>query len=1475
MNRTLSMALELQDLFALLTTCLQKADMVYRAWLDKHTPLSETWTQHKSVQDQLSYVLQLDEQSYQTNIAQRKRAPRPVKTRSEGGESVSQQLLKNCQRHLLRMLDHWKAQMAQKVASVDVPMVKSTAMLLRVCNWISNLTHIDATILRTDQDALMSLLSKHLSSTDCHPSKVESALRVFLTTVSDPPKSDELKTAVLMHSRWYSQIYSWIPSSETSDQSQTNFDDDDIIMGNGSDFESTPHKASNANSRQASQSAPGFQTGDLRSNACGRLYAKLFAGLADGGSDPFIPFIDEMQSMTADEIVAGREIILQIQVLGANLTESAAHSILDELFEPLLMKSYSQKCSEAAMDLVLGFWSLSFDQWIYASNQDLKDLVLDVYENLLTVALPEKAIAPTAQKTLSDVLIKIWQHRDDFAQQVDNPPPSARSGLFDLISQSRLSTKYYIARHIPVIFEFFTPSNHDALFDDLQPKLPNDADWIEAIAMRISFLAALGSKWKSLLRKAVYFIFDAVGQVPACLGHAFRAIGEIKKAHGFQDERAVFRLFCSQLVYTWQTDRSLSNMPYAVFGYESLRQLLEDNISDIVAQCLLFEKTDDFEKLKSVLETDELDLIRRSFASTLTYAIAHDVSHDKDQATHESSLRKFITDKELVSLVKRNLPYMVGKLLLSTHVDAALDRTLEKRSHMEYASQALTQMKTFASDTRQPAPALQPSFRIKHLFDGLERLARRAGLKFANLFDCSLFVAITRTILDSISNCLGSLHTRAVLHKLRLLCSLGDNTVTHRYPAEMLIRSLRPWLNDLQCADDAVGIIHHIYDRGRDTMSGNLSSLICSVFLTIDSIKLNAGAAIDVHGLNSQSQATRSNIQKLQTWLVGYAKQLDEKVTERYRPRYADLVQACGETQYPAEFSRASKASAYLLGLLDDARASNPIINDGDRDSIIKSLVSNSVGAPIGDDILQERSYASRYGPQIWTATNTISLSDEASQWLGRALGRSYSINGPAAARKLLTINEEESFGRDADYTTAILDSRSVVIKKLAHLSASSESDHASAAEIALRSVIEAFHAANKAEAVTSLMEDHIFEALDLPIIAVSKSRGQHATKKSSASTTALHSIEDFHSWIVTFTKQLVESSDAEPLMSPLLPVIDSVDGFAEEVLGPLCHLALSSSDNDGEQIRTWISETMKAVFTSRSASQAKAMLSVLIYLLKQPLEKEATRLERLQWVEIDYMAAARSAVDCGLSKHALFLVEIAPKALQTSRPSRRSSSQISNGHVEVPHDLLLSIFDAIDDPDSFYAVERAASLDSILKRVDREDDRFKSLKLHSACLDATKRIGLMNDDGHSSSALSALSSMNLDSLTQSLLSRSRYDNGTSANTAMATARKLYEWDIELPDISGSPTSALFRVFQKLHNASTASTLQADLIEPMANTVRMLSVPVTTITGTVTVLHALAVMSDVQSLVDCTSSSSTAALQRELTSLQAGWDIGQ
>src|SRR6202000_3016272 len=151
--------------------------------------------------------------------------------------------------------------------------------------------------------------------------------------------------------------------------------------------------------------------------------------------------------------------------------------------------------------------------------------------------------------------------------------PSPRTSLLKILEVSAPANQHRMVEQLSHIFEKYVLMQHDAIFDDVVGKLPSDPDNKEGIAARLYIVSHLGARWHTVLRQAVYRVFDTVAHVPATTKLAHDCISRTCNALNLKRPRQLFKLFSPQIFYTWMSQASLSLMPFRPFGYSSLREM--------------------------------------------------------------------------------------------------------------------------------------------------------------------------------------------------------------------------------------------------------------------------------------------------------------------------------------------------------------------------------------------------------------------------------------------------------------------------------------------------------------------------------------------------------------------------------------------------------------------------------------------------------------------------------------------------------------------------------------------------------------------------------------------------------------------------------------------------------------------------------------------------------------------------------------
>lgn len=186
--------------------------------------------------------------------------------------------------------------------------------------------------------------------------------------------------------------------------------------------------------------------------------------------------------------------------------------------------------------------------------------------------------------------------------------------------------------------------------------------------------------------------------------------------------------------------------------------------------------------------------------------------------------------------------------------------------------------------------------------------------------------------------------------------------------------------------------------------------------------------------------------------------------------------------------------------------------------------------------------------------------------------------------------------------------------------------------------------------------------------------------------------------------------------------------------------------------------------------------------------------MDRNEWLDVDFGIAAAAASSCAMFKSALLFLELqaAQVILQSTKPSRRSSSAYSEGSL----DILRQIYQSLDDPDFFYGVKEAASLESVMSKLRHEGDKTKNLSVQSAAFDSHMKSSRVDDH---SEFVEALVAANMNGAARAVNAHQTPEIGQrrdASNSASLTALNLHQWNISIPSSTSDPSSLLFHVFR-------------------------------------------------------------------------------
>ncbi|OQN97437.1 hypothetical protein B0A48_16596 [Cryoendolithus antarcticus] len=1158
------------------------------------------------------------------------------------------------------------------------------------------------------------------------------------------------------------------------------------------------------------------------------LYASIHATINEAVEsstikDPSNAVVESILLLSSPAMLGGQSVLGQLPTLLPGLNAVDAERILDFVTAGLL-RPYAYERSEVAIGLVLDIMTGLKSHWMDSTNTDLYDLGLDTYNWCASTALTAGVLSPNAQSKVATLLLEICHIDTEYGR--DSDTPSLWTSLFQLLKHGTITVQYHLAARISSIFERFVLARHDKLFDDLQESLPAELDAIEGMAIRLLFLANLASSWHTLRRQCIYYIFETAGQAPSALPYAKACVRTVSQNLALSSSRKLFRLFAPQLLYTWLETSSLEQLPYSAFGYDSLTDMIIDNKLEISSQVLMHGHEKDLKLTTQLLELSEGEVAQQAAWKSEAYAIGLDIAcaAAKQEAKNEECLRKAMGSREAVSEICVSYqPAIVGQLYLSMVLDDSDDSWLNKAEWCAPAAKSLAEMKKYSHSSRQlPAPQ-QPAFRSKQWPDQIARLLRRVRGQPPMQWDISTFTVCARMLLDNIDDALGPSHACSVLRRLRLLIATAGDVPLTGYPLELLLRSVRPFLSDSECADDVLGVMQYLLHRGEDSLCCN-PKLLAGI-ITIATLQMRRHMA-GAHDSTTQETQHRETIAKMQTfsnWMIQYLQRVKSLLSERLHADYERLIQALKHVRLPGNARKGSPESVLIL-LLVGRRQSN--VNDllfeaRDVSTALQILTSDFECADsTADDALGDDDACELYAPSLRQFATSYSLTDSFNLWTASACGRMYAATG---MKDLTTshVKAAKAAATNAKGSQAPT-SEAVIITRLVALLSSASRIDASLVEITMRSMSANLASDGKKDeliAFQNQLPESLASAVDGGLYGYSNpcfySEEQVAPLDRTLDSCLAPDIKQSLQLWAQAIAVLLCRTNASLVLSALPGLLQHNADFAIEALPSIFHILLVDDIGRDQALKRELSGCINDHLAAEVGSfreKQRFLLKLMMYLRRQPYPGESTRAERSQWLDCDYVVAARTAAACEMPSVALMLVEMTTTPLQQG--SRRASTRatVSCGiPIEVPSDLQTAIFEQMSEPDSFYGVERPASLQSVLARLDYERDGLKGLMFRSAEVDCHIRDSGELNSQDALGMVTSLSSLNLHSLTFALTRGSGSGGNNRSDELIESARHLQQWDVASSQSGTTSGSRLLQVYQDLSRATDCAHASASV----------------------------------------------------------------
>ena len=1415
------------DFVNLLRACCGLSSLPPGPFAASGGPLSEAWKSRYYIEPFLRYLLLLEHDEKPPPISST--APRVLQSGDPASFYASKKLILELLlpklEDLSELCTQWTKKTSEGGTQISLDRFQSfMSAILTGSMLIPQINDLNTNPSATMESTLLTLAERSLgiASDAVEPQGfIDSTLRLVRTCVP------RLSTASLMKfngdNRGLLHLLSKICDVLERQEARQALDDQTDLMDIDQEFESQNSRASITSSpmslprvnRQLHIDAKVFYADTRHRLAFLRLIEQ------DEGHIGMVPdhYISQLLSLADEELLSCQSILVDIFNSDLVVNPDTALNVIERL--GAIVSRFEYQGSEVALTTCIEVISGSHTTWLQDA-QDLGAAVGDLYNHFIKTCLPSNVFSSAAYISMVRLLLTLLRAEPEYGNNLG--VQSCRTSLLFILGTGSMEVKYFISDRIAGIFELYILKLHDEVFVDILDSLPSDSENIAGIAFRLLILSRLACKWPTLLRRCTYHIFETPGQIPDSIEYATRCLTDTAKELHLTSAKELFELFSRQLLYTWLHSDSIESLPYSVFGFSTLSDLLRSAQSEATGLLIMRGQTDMSMELAQHLGISEADLIKRNFAHAMAYSMFYgDAMGGNDKGKGERHIEMNLGNK-LIETRLLNFVDIIGLFFDLIDQDNPIEKTFLKSRDLAYAGNIMKAIKGISHAATQLPPNQQPMLKARLLLTEIERLCEPDVIDHRTIWTPALVTFTARRLLNTVHPALGSLHACSVLRKVRILICLAGAVALESYTLEMLLDATRRFIVDPECADDALGISQYLLHEGREYLSQVPSFVAGYALSTLASLRVFLESSQSSTTQEEQFKATMSKAQSFHNWFTQYLASYTSPVfkSPSQAMSFRSITDSAAHIRSSGNAEKGTSESKLLVDILKDAGAKERLLNESSRELALTLLCTNfEVPAHSLDDVVDSDERAVDLATQVWKSSEARDLGDNYLAWAGRVVGRYFSASGNIPDDVL----RETQIARYQQIAPGSDASETGILYLLQELTSSIQSKTAGLAEAALRRTISQALRKNDEPLIAAC-----HQGLSESLFVTCQWDGFRSPPSENPEVEDPEGIESIwhrnlsaDRWLQDLSVQLARSVSQSILLSALPPILTEVKDFASKAFPFLVHLVLLFQLDHQHTAKRSLSDSLKQWLASTEPAakdNLKLLLNTILYLRTQEYPKESSIADRSHWLELDYAQASAAADRCGMFKTALLFTELAES--ETARASRRSSVVREAMHL---NDTLLHIFENIDDPDAYYGLPEDASLSKVLSRVEYENEGQKSLAFRGAQYDSHLRQRNPASDNDAQALVKALNTLGLSGLSHSLLQTQQHIGATpsSLDTTFRTAQRLEMWNLPAPVDSDHHAVVIYRAFQSMYQATDPTLVRTTIYDGFRKSMQALT----------------------------------------------------
>ncbi|PNY24030.1 Serine/threonine-protein kinase tel-1 [Tolypocladium capitatum] len=1160
-------------------------------------------------------------------------------------------------------------------------------------------------------------------------------------------------------------------------------------------------------------------------------------------------WLDGLLSMPDDDLLSCQCLLIDMSNSDLVISPENALRLIQRLGAIISDSEY--QCCEVALTACIEAIDGLHQIWLN-DNQDLSEAVGDLYNYFVKVCLTSNLFSPKAQMSMARLLFTILSA--DPAYGTNLGLDSCRTSLLYILSSGTMKVKCFVADRIAGVFELYILMLHDEVFVDVLDSLPANPEDAAGIAFRLLVLSKLACRWPTLLRRCIYHIFETPGKIAQATEYATWCLADIASELSLDSPKDLFLLFSRQLLYTWMENDSLQDIPYSIFGFDQLGDLLRAAQAETMGLALMRGQEAASSDLARLIALSEAQLIQGNFSTTLSYCMIYgDAFGESVKVRGEDRIKKQLGSKLYIESIYIDFVDIVALFFDLIDQEDSLERVFRRHPDLSYAADNLEATKHIAHSPAKLPPNQQPMFRAKYVIHNLFRLCQGTEFQFHDLWTPALVVSIARRLLSSVHPALGSLHACSVLRKVRLVICLAGPVALESYCLEMLLNSIRAFIVDSECADDALGMSQYLLAGGSPYLTQTPSFLAGYALSTLASLRVFLESSQSSTTQESQFKATMSKAQNFHEWFSKYLAEYESSAfhNDIQRSSFQSITQSAAHIRSSGNAEKDTFEGKLLLDILEDGASEQGLLNEASRELALGLLCSDfTIPTAVLDDIVESDDDAILHAGAVWKSCEAQSLSQNYLSWAGRVVGRSFSASGdiPKGILRESRLSHYEKIAPGPNGSAMGL------LCLLQDLTTHQDSVVAGLSEAALRSAVSQAVLQEDEPLVVACqrsLSESLFHASQWGSYRSPPSEMPTVSALEDAQTIWAEDIAS-QAWLPQLSVHLAKSVPESILLSVLPPILAKVKGFAEKSFPFVVHLVLYFQLELQQAMKRQLSAAIKRWLEAKAGAakdNVKLLINTILYLRTQEYPKESSIEDRLHWLDIDYTVAASAASLCGMYKTALLFGELVSS--EGTRASRRSSASRESDI----NDTLLTIFENIDDPDTYYGLPEEASLAKVLARVEYEKEGSKSLAFRGAQYDSHLRLRHPEAETDAQALVGALGTLGLSGLSHSVLQTQQNQgaSNSSLGTTFSTARRLEMWNLPAPAAIDHHTVAVYRAYQSIHQATGLAVVRSAVYDGFSRIMKSMTgtrVNATELRSRLAALAALTELDDVLNVTD-------------------------